>query len=368
MTITSNKMGLYLHVPFCRKKCRYCDFLSFECNDDSLLTEYSSALIREIQLRYREWPYRVVDSIYIGGGTPSIMPAEDMVRILSEVREHFLLDNDCEITIEANPATLTEEKLEAYLNAGINRISIGVQSFDNAILSLLGRIHDKNDAFKAIRMAKKAGFDNINIDLMFGIPGQTMKKWRDTVRQCLFLEPEHISLYSLQLEEGTPLYKMVHTQKLLTELSPETDRTMYHDALQMMESAGYEQYEISNAARPGFESRHNLKYWSYQEYLGLLRTYRTFRAESSLYDSEIVGLGAHRYLGLLLLLLEHKVERLYHVELASELLHLKLLARHIGELSLAGCDIALNLILLGPVDIHQVGHSGVDAGLLLVQL
>lgn len=269
MTITSNKMGLYLHVPFCRKKCRYCDFLSFECNDDSLLTEYSSALIREIQLRYREWPYRVVDSIYIGGGTPSIMPAEDMVRILSEVREHFLLDNDCEITIEANPATLTEEKLEAYLNAGINRISIGVQSFDNAILSMLGRIHDKNDAFKAIRMAKKAGFDNINIDLMFGIPGQTMKKWRDTVRQCLFLEPEHISLYSLQLEEGTPLYKMVHTQKLLTELPPETDRTMYHDALQMMESAGYEQYEISNAAKPGFESRHNLKYWSYQEYLGL---------------------------------------------------------------------------------------------------
>ena len=268
MTTTNNKLGLYLHVPFCRKKCRYCDFLSFECNDDGLLTEYSNALIREIRLRYKEWPYRVVDSIFIGGGTPSIMPAEDMVRIIDEIRENFLVDDDCEITIEANPATLSDEKLDAYISAGINRISIGVQSFDNTILSMLGRIHDKNDAFKAIRMAKRAGFENINIDLMFGIPGQTMKKWRDTVRQCLFLEPEHISLYSLQLEEGTPLYKMVHTQKLLAELPPETDREMYHDALLMLQNAGYEQYEISNAARPGYESRHNLKYWSYREYLG----------------------------------------------------------------------------------------------------
>lgn len=269
MTITSNTLGLYLHVPFCRKKCRYCDFLSFECSDDSLLTEYSRALIREIKLRYNEWPYRVVDSVYIGGGTPSLMSGADVADIMEEIRDDFLLAEDCEITIEANPATITEEKLEAYLASGINRISIGVQSFDNSILNMLGRIHDKNDAFNAIRMAKKAGFHNINADLMFGIPGQTMKKWRDTVRQCIFLEPEHISLYSLQLEEGTALHKMICEENILKEMSAEENREMYHDALLMMQTAGLQQYEISNAAKPGFESRHNLKYWSYMEYLGL---------------------------------------------------------------------------------------------------
>ncbi len=270
MTITSsdNSIGLYLHVPFCLRKCRYCDFLSFECHDERALHQYAEALLREIETRYEEWPYKVVDTIYIGGGTPSILPAADMSRIIDGIRDNFTVLDGSEITIEANPATVDEQKLETYLDAGINRISIGTQSFDNSILNMLGRAHNKNDALNAIRMAKKAGFKNINVDMMFGIPGQTNKMWRDSLRQCIFLGPQHISLYSLQIEEGTPFYQMVE-KGTLEPANENVDRTMYHDALDMLESAGYRHYEISNAALPGYESKHNLKYWSYQEYLGL---------------------------------------------------------------------------------------------------
>ena len=270
MTTTSrdNKIGLYVHVPFCMRKCRYCDFLSFECRDERALSQYADALCREISARYEEWPYKVVNSIYIGGGTPSILAAEDMKRIMDCIHSNFTVDEDSEITIEANPATLDDRKLETYLESGINRISIGVQSFDNSILNLLGRVHDKNDALHAVRIAKKAGFRNVNVDMMFGIPGQTFKMWRDSLRQCIFLRPEHISLYSLQIEEGTPFHKMMENGTL-EPAADSVDRTMYHDAVDMMVQAGYDHYEISNAALPGFESRHNLKYWSYREYLGL---------------------------------------------------------------------------------------------------
>lgn len=251
------------------KKCRYCSFLSFACSDEEALSEYANALLMEINTRYEKWPYRTVDSIYIGGGTPSIMPARDIKRIMDEIHSLFAVEEDCEATIEANPATLTDEKLETYLECGVNRISIGIQSFDNAMLKMLGRAHDKNDALNSVRMAKKAGFKNINIDLMFGMPGQTLKIWSDSMRQCLFLEPQHISIYSLQIEEGTPFYRMVYEDKVLDELPEDIDRSMYHDAIAMMESAGYDLYEISNASIPGFESRHNLRYWSYEDYLGL---------------------------------------------------------------------------------------------------
>lgn len=268
MTITNN-IGLYLHVPFCIKKCRYCDFLSFACSDEEALSEYANALLMEINTCYEKWPYRTIDSIYIGGGTPSIMPARDIQRIMDEIQNLFAVEEGCEVTIEANPATLTDKKLEAYLECGINRISIGIQSFDNVILKMLGRIHDKNDAINSVRMAKKAGFENINIDLMFGVPGQTLKMWGDSMRQCLFLEPQHVSVYSLQIEKGTPFYRMVHEDKTIEELPEETDRHMYHEAVDMMERVGYELYEISNASIAGFESRHNLRYWSYEDYLGL---------------------------------------------------------------------------------------------------
>ncbi len=270
MTITSsdNSIGLYVHIPFCLRKCRYCDFLSFECHDERALHQYAEALLREISTRYEEWPYKIVDSIYIGGGTPSILAAEDMKRIMDGIKDNFTVADGSEITIEANPATIDEQKLETYLESGINRISIGTQSFDSTILNLLGRAHDKNDALNAIRTAKKAGFKNINVDMMFGIPGQTSKMWRDSLRQCIFLRPEHISLYSLQIEEGTPFYKMM--EKGTLEPAPDrVDREMYHDAISMLQQAGYNHYEISNVSLPGYESRHNLKYWSYREYLGL---------------------------------------------------------------------------------------------------
>ncbi len=270
MTITNsdNNIGLYVHIPFCMRKCRYCDFLSFECHDDRALSQYADALCREIGARYEEWPYRVVDTVYIGGGAPSILPAEDMKRVMDCIRDNFTIDENSEITIEANPATLDDKKLETYLEAGINRISIGVQSFDNSILNLLGRVHDKNDALNAVRMAKKAGFKNVNVDMMFGIPGQTFKMWRDSLRQCIFLRPEHISLYSLQIEEGTQFHKMMENGTL-EPTADSADRTMYHDAIDMLVHAGYNHYEISNGALPGFESKHNLKYWSYKDYLGL---------------------------------------------------------------------------------------------------
>ncbi|MBQ6496549.1 MAG: radical SAM family heme chaperone HemW [Firmicutes bacterium] len=268
MTITNN-VGLYLHIPFCLKKCRYCDFLSFPCSDEEALTEYTEALVREIRIKASEWPYRMIDSVYIGGGTPSILSEKNVARIMDQVNKNFVLSDDPEITIECNPATASEEKLQAFREMGINRISIGIQSWDNSVLRLMGRAHDKNDSFTAIRNAKKAGFDNINLDLMFGIPGQTMKMWRDSIRQCIFLRPQHISLYSLQLEEGTQFYKMVYEDHILSEPSEMTDRKMYHDAIIMLEDAGYNLYEISNAALPGYESFHNSKYWSYDDYLGL---------------------------------------------------------------------------------------------------
>ena len=256
-------------MPFCVCKCRYCDFLSFACPNDSILNEYTRALIQEIRLRSEPYHFKQVDTVYIGGGTPSLLSPSDIGNLMTAVDEYFNLSTDPEITIEANPGSLTEEKLDAYLNNGINRLSIGVQSFDNNILNILGRAHNKNDAIDAVRTAKKAGFDNINLDLMFGIPAQTMKSWKDSVQACIFTKPEHVSLYSLEVAEGTPMYKMIYEDKILELLPEQTDREMYHEALRMLNDAGYRQYEISNCALPGHESRHNLKYWSYDEYLGL---------------------------------------------------------------------------------------------------
>lgn len=266
---TTNKLGLYLHIPFCVRKCSYCDFLSFGCTDKKILTEYAYALMEEIKIRSVDWKNKEVDTIYIGGGTPSLLSEWDISKIIDCIREHFNVTVDAEITIEVNPATVDDEKLAKYLKKGINRLSIGVQSFDNHVLSVLGRIHTKNDAFYCYQRAKKIGFKNINIDMMFGIPEQTMKMWKDTVRQVIFLRPEHISLYSLQVEEGTEMFKKIYEDGVFEPTAEEIDREMYHTALRMMKTAGYNHYEISNSALPGCASRHNMKYWSYDEYLGL---------------------------------------------------------------------------------------------------
>lgn len=266
---TTNNLGLYIHVPFCVKKCRYCDFLSFGCSDSKVLSEYTKALMLEIKLRAKDWQDRVIDTVFIGGGTPSLLSPWDIGKLMDCLRENFNITEDAEITIEANPATLTDDKMERYLRKGINRLSIGVQSFDNNMLRILGRIHSKNDAYYCVKRAQKLGFKNINIDLMFGIPGQTMKMWKDSVREAIFMRPTHISLYSLQVEEGTEIYKMIYQDGSMDLPDEEMDRDMYHTALRMMKSAGYDHYEISNGALNGYQSRHNLKYWSYEEYLGL---------------------------------------------------------------------------------------------------
>lgn len=266
--MTTNNLGLYIHIPFCKQKCRYCDFLSFPCSSEKVYGEFVTALCMEMESRKEDCRDYVVDSVFIGGGTPSLLAPADLERMMDGIRNNFQLAEDAEITTESNPASLDREKLQAYRESGINRISIGIQSFDNRILKMLGRLHNKNEAFQAIQMARKAGFDNINIDLMFGIPEQSLKTWMDTVRQGIFLGPHHISLYSLQLEKGTPLYEDVCVKRSLEPTPEIIDREMYHEAISVLKDAGYNHYEISNTARDGKESRHNLKYWSYDEYLG----------------------------------------------------------------------------------------------------
>lgn len=268
MTKTNN-LGLYIHLPFCERKCSYCDFLSFKCNDNQVVSQYIKALLKEIKGLSRVTGEHKVDSIFIGGGTPSLVSEWDMGNVLDCLKEYYDIDSKAEITIEVNPSSVTDEKMERYLKKGINRLSIGVQAFNNNVLNVLGRIHSKNDAFYCIKRAQKLGFDNINIDLMFGIPKQTMKMWKDTVREALFLKVPHISLYSLQVEEGTDMYNKIFVEKSMDLQDESVDREMYHTALKMMKAAGYSQYEISNAALPGYNSRHNTKYWSYSEYLGI---------------------------------------------------------------------------------------------------
>jgi oxygen-independent coproporphyrinogen-3 oxidase len=269
-------LGLYLHVPFCVSKCPYCDFLSFARTDPSVREAYTGALIREIGRRGALYgdTFRV-DSVFLGGGTPSLLSASQLSRILTELSSAFSLSRGCEITMEANPGALGDRELEAARSGGVNRLSLGVQSLSDKLLNILGRIHTRADFFNNYEAARRAGFGNINIDLMFAFPGQTPEDWRDTLAEAVAIGPEHISFYRLQLEEGTPLWTSVRNGAL-AETSEDTDREMYHFAVRALADAGYERYEISNAARPGFHCRHNLKYWSMEPYLGL-------------------GLGAHSY-------------------------------------------------------------------------
>lgn len=264
------KLGLYVHVPFCVKKCKYCGFLSFEgCGDDEM-GRYMSALFSEARFwgeRSRALGY-TVDTVFIGGGTPSILPAAYTAKLMDTLRESFAVEPGAEITSEANPGTLDAEKLKLYREAGINRLSIGVQSMSDEALRLLGRIHSAEEAVKGVEAARAAGFENINLDLMFAIPRHSMSVWENTLRKAIALRPAHISFYSLQLEEETEFFRQFERGEL-SQVSDELDRQMYHAAVRIMQEAGYEHYEISNAALRGFECRHNLKYWSFDEYLGL---------------------------------------------------------------------------------------------------
>ena len=270
------ELGMYIHIPFCQKKCNYCDFCSYS-NKNALVEPYMQWLNTEIKevgrgntLDYKNGMDKlaVIDTIYIGGGTPSYIDSSYIVNIMKTINSDYYLASHPEITIEVNPGTVTEQKLQDYKKAGINRLSIGLQSTHNNLLKQLGRIHTYEQFKTTYQLARKAGFNNINIDIMIGLPNQTIQDVEDTIKTILDLEPEHISVYSLILEEGTKLYQDVQIQKYSLP-TDEEERDMYWTAKNMLEQAGYNHYEISNFAKPTYESKHNLNCWEQKEYIGM---------------------------------------------------------------------------------------------------
>lgn len=258
-------LGLYVHIPFCRSKCLYCDFCSFPRSDAGEQADYTGLLCRDLRMRAEDASDRTVNTVYFGGGTPTLLPPTLLTRILEEIFSRYHLSADAEITLECNPATASREDLHALRKAGFNRISIGLQSADGAELRALGRLHSLADFERTLRDARDAGFENVSADVMFGIPRQTKASYLQTLTHLASLSPEHISAYGLTVESDTPFGKMGDRLMLPEE---EETRAMYFEGAALLEQLGYRQYEISNFARPGYESRHNLKYWNCEEYLG----------------------------------------------------------------------------------------------------
>ena len=262
-------MELYLHMPFCVRKCAYCDFLSFP-TDQETQNLYTRRLREDIDAMGKKYGDIPVDTIFIGGGTPSVPDSALIVGIMEHVRKAFHVAEDAEISMEANPGTVTREKLTDYRRAGINRLSFGLQSANDRELKLLGRIHTWAEFLESFHLARECGFTNINIDLMSALPGQTRESWKDTLKRVTDLNPEHISAYSLIIEDGTPFgekYGSEEGRKLLPD--EDSEREMYHETKRFLRDCGYERYEISNYAKPGRACRHNIGYWTGVPYLGL---------------------------------------------------------------------------------------------------
>lgn len=270
------ELELYLHIPFCERKCAYCDFLSAPA-DLPVRISYIKKLQEEIAHYGSEFEEYQVSSIFLGGGTPTILEGYQLAAILETVKKYFRLVADAEITVECNPGTLTAGKAEKLVQAGFNRLSMGLQSADDRELQLLGRIHNFAQFLESYDLARKAGFENINVDLMSALPGQTLKSWQNTLQKVTALRPEHISAYSLIIEEGTPFYERFAEDERIREegghprLLPEEaiERQMYELTQRFLHTKGYERYEISNYAKPGSECRHNCGYWTRKDYLGL---------------------------------------------------------------------------------------------------
>lgn len=275
-----NELGIYIHIPFCVHKCIYCDFLSSPA-DEKTRKRYVKALIREINLaaegktnscinkcnnESNNHGKDIVTSIFIGGGTPSVIDASDIKDIIEAVRHNYNVSDEAEITIECNPGTMDEKKAAIYRQAGINRISFGLQSTNNNELRMLGRIHTYEQFLESLRIAEEAGFDNINIDIMSALPGQTIESFKSVLNTAISLEMQHISVYSLIVEDGTALSENIDKYPQIP--SDEEDRDMYHMTKEVLAVAGYEQYEISNYAKKGYECRHNIKYWERCNYIG----------------------------------------------------------------------------------------------------
>ena len=262
-------MELYLHMPFCVRKCAYCDFLSFP-TDQETQNLYTRRLREDIDVMGKKYGDIPVDTIFIGGGTPSVPDSALIVGIMEHVRKAFHVAEGAEISMEANPGTVTREKLTDYRRAGINRLSFGLQSANDRELKLLGRIHTWAEFLESFHLARECGFTNINIDLMSALPGQTREAWKDTLKRVTDLNPEHISAYSLIIEDGTPFgekYGSEEGRKLLPD--EDSEREMYHETKRFLRDCGYERYEISNYAKPGRACRHNIGYWTGLPYLGL---------------------------------------------------------------------------------------------------
>lgn len=270
--MVKRRLGIYIHIPFCARKCIYCDFLSFGVdaqnyvNWNGLRKDYINALCIELLSCKHLRDSYIVDTIFIGGGTPSILMPGDIEKIMDTLRLAFSVSKNAEITIEANPGTLTESKVAEYIHAGINRISIGLQSANDEELALLGRIHNYDQFLVSYDNAREAGFENINIDLISAVPGQTLHTYLNSLEKVMKLKPAHISAYSLIVEDGTPLAENDRLLRLIPD--EDTDRKMYEATERLLISGGYNRYEISNYARTGYECRHNIKYWTLKEYIG----------------------------------------------------------------------------------------------------
>ena len=259
------RFGIYIHIPFCVKKCSYCDFVSF-CSDEKIWEQYTNAVVCEIENKKIENPKKVT-TIYIGGGTPSLIPENYIVKIINTVKSRFKIEESAEITIEVNPGTVTEKKLVAYKNVGINRISIGLQSAEDRILKLIGRIHNYQTFLSTYNLTRNIGFENINVDLMLAIPTQTKEELLNTLNKVIELKPNHISLYSLIVEENTEIKKALEVGNL-EYVDEKVEREMYWKTKRILEKNGYFHYEISNFAKRGFESKHNMDCWNQEEYIG----------------------------------------------------------------------------------------------------
>jgi len=287
-------LGVYLHIPFCKKKCAYCDFVSVTSTN---YRDYFDALKKEVEL-YAD-KAMILDTVFFGGGTPSLVEASEIVDILKALRCGFAQLDDAEISIEVNPGTVDAYKLQAYRNGGVNRISFGLQSADDKELNLLGRIHSYNEFLDSYHLARQAGFDNINIDIIFGLPNQTLNQLLKTIDSVVELNPEHVSCYALKLEKGTSMYRQYKDSKAMPD--EDTERDMYHAIFNKLNASGYIQYETSNFAKPGFECQHNLKYWTGEPYLGfgaaahaLLKEKKVFFRQSNLTDIDQYIMQVHK--------------------------------------------------------------------------
>ncbi len=263
--LNKTPLGIYIHVPFCRSKCNYCDFYSMPCKDDALMDSYLDAVCAHIKEAGALAPGYRVDTIYFGGGTPSYFGGDAIAIIMTAIRRNFDVATDAEITFECNPDSVTDKLLHRMRAEGFNRVSMGVQDDHDDMLKKLGRPHTYAQSVAAFQRIRKAGFRNVSLDLMYGLPGQTLQDWRDTLENVLKMNPEHFSCYGLKLEEGTKLYEI---KDVINIPDDDTQADMYLAAVDMLRERGFRQYEISNFARKGLYSRHNFKYWTGGEYLG----------------------------------------------------------------------------------------------------